>query len=392
MKILVLAPQPFFKNRGTPIATLKMLKVLESQGHDIDLLTYHEGSPVDLPGCHHIRIRNLSWVRNVPPGFSWKKLVCDVFMTLSAFRLCFRNEYHLIHAVEESVFIANLLKLVFGTPYIYDMDSSMPRQILDQAPLLRPLGPILRYFEALAVRQSNGVVAVCQSLEEVAASHCDSVPIVRIEDASLLTEQSHEHSDAANCDKVLEVEGRVLMYVGNLQSYQGIDLLLDAFTHVYHRLKDVQLVVIGGSDTDIRKHRSIAHRHGIADRTHFLGPRPVEQLGAYLEQATVLISPRTLGNNTPMKVYSYLESRTPVLATRLDMHTQVLDDEIAYLAEANPLDMARGICSLLDNKELRDRISNAAQERIQQQFCPELLDSKLSEFYQDLADTLEVEI
>lgn len=388
MKLLVLAPQPFFQNRGTPIATLKMLHVLSAEGHDIDLLTYHEGSPIDVQNCRHLRIPSIPFVKDVPPGFSIKKLICDAVMTFTMIRLCLRKEYHVIHAVEESVFMALLIKAFTGTAYIYDMDSSLPRQIMDQLPFLKPVGALLRFFEGLAVRHSCGVVAVCQSLEDVAASHCNDVPIVRIEDASLLTEQQQEKDEAPS--EILNIEGRVLMYVGNLQTYQGIDLLLDAYTHVYHRLKDVQLVIIGGSAEEIKKYRGIAQRFGIADRTHFLGPRPIEQLGSYLEQANILVSPRTLGSNTPMKVFSYLESGTPVLATNLDMHTQVLDPEVALLADPNPLDMARGVCALLDDEGLRDRISHAAQQRIKQQFCPELLDLKLSEFYQELALSLGV--
>ena len=306
-------------------------------------------------------------------------------MTVMVLRLCLKKEYHVVHAVEESVFMAMMISWFSGTPYIYDMDSSLPRQIMDQITILKPFGPLLRRFEAAAVRNSRGVVAVCQSLEEVAATHSDSTPIVRIEDASLLTEQQQPTPST-----VFNIEGRVLMYVGNLQPYQGIDLLLDAFTHVYHRVRDAQLVIIGGSKEEIRLYRGMAQRFGISERTHFLGPRPVEQLGYYLEQAKILVSPRTLGSNTPMKVFSYLESGTPLLATNLDMHTQVLDEEVALLADPNPLDMARGMCALLENEELGRRISVAAQERVQTQFCPELLDSKLSEFYQELAANLGV--
>lgn len=390
MKLLVLAPQPFFQNRGTPIATLKMLHVLSAEGHEIDLLTYHEGEPICVANCRHIRIPNIPFIKNIPPGFSLRKLVCDFVMSFCVFRMCLRKEYHVIHAVEESVFMAILIKLLMGTPYIYDMDSSLPRQICDAMPPLKLLGPILRWFEGLAVRKSKGVVAVCQSLEDVAASHSTSVPIVRIEDASLLTEESTESRQSHAPTTVLDLEGRVLMYVGNLQPYQGIDLLLDAFTHAYHRIADVQLVIIGGSQEDIARYRAVAQLHRICDRTHFLGPRPIEQLGAYLEQADVLVSPRTLGSNTPMKIFSYLESGTPVLATNLDMHTQVLDQEISMLVEDTPLEMARGMCSLLHDKELRERISDAARLRIRRRFCPELLDSKLSEFYQELAVSLGV--
>lgn len=385
MKLLVLAPQPFFQNRGTPIATLKMLHVLSDEGHEIDLLTYHEGSEIDVPNCRHVRIPKIPLVSNVPPGFSIRKLICDAFMVISVLRMCLRNRYDVVHAVEESVYMAMLVKTGFGMPYIYDMDSSLPRQIVDQLPFLKPFNRLLGWFEGIAVRGSVGVVAVCQALEDVARSHSVKVPIVRIEDASLLTEA--QQITAKPMD-ISALDGRIMMYVGNLQSYQGIDLLLDAFTHVYHCVDDAQLVIIGGSEDQIERYTATAKQFGIAARTHFLGPRPVDDLGDYLRHADILVSPRTQGSNTPMKIFSYMESGTPVVATELGMHTQVLDDEIAMLVPPTPLDMARGMLSLLNQPTYRESLAKAAQYRIHTEFRADLLDSKLTEFYQELAHSL----
>jgi glycosyltransferase involved in cell wall biosynthesis len=133
---------------------------------------------------------------------------------------------------------------------------------------------------------------------------------------------------------------------------------------------------------------SRSEKLGIASRTHFLGPRPIAQLGEYLEQADVLVSPRTVGSNTPMKIFSYLESGKPVLATRLSMHTQVLDEAIAYLVEPTPLEMSRAMSELIRNSQLRAEIARRAQERIRDEYNADLMNSKLSIFFQQLAENL----
>ncbi|MBI4486503.1 MAG: glycosyl transferase family 1, partial [Acidobacteria bacterium] len=51
MRILLLAPHPFFQHRGTPIAEKALIEFLSSEGHEVDVLTYHEGEDVRLPGC-----------------------------------------------------------------------------------------------------------------------------------------------------------------------------------------------------------------------------------------------------------------------------------------------------------------------------------------------------
>ena len=187
MRILLLAPQPFFQARGTPIAVRMVLEFLGSRGHRVDALTYHEGTDVDLPNCRIVRIPRLPGVRNVRPGFSLKKVLCDVAMLVTCARMMRRTKYDLVHAVEESAFIAAALRPFSGVPYVYDMDSSLAEQLIEAFPLLRPAGPLLHRCEALAVRRSAGVLTVCAALQEIAGRYAPDTLIGRVEDTTLLT-------------------------------------------------------------------------------------------------------------------------------------------------------------------------------------------------------------
>jgi len=71
LKVLVLAPQPFFQLRGTPIAVRRVVDVLGEAGHSIDLLAFHEGEDVPLAHGTLHRTARLPWIKNVPPGFSF---------------------------------------------------------------------------------------------------------------------------------------------------------------------------------------------------------------------------------------------------------------------------------------------------------------------------------
>lgn len=50
MKILMISPEPFFEPRGTPISVYQRLQALSALGYQVDLLTYHVGQDVDIPG------------------------------------------------------------------------------------------------------------------------------------------------------------------------------------------------------------------------------------------------------------------------------------------------------------------------------------------------------
>jgi glycosyltransferase involved in cell wall biosynthesis len=383
VKILVLAPHPFFQARGTPLAVRMVLEFLGSRGHQVDLLTLPEGEDVAIPNTRIIRIPRLPWIRNIRPGFSFKKVVCDAVMFFSCMRLVRRNRYDLIHAVEESAFIAAAARTVTGVPYVYDMDSSLAEQMVEAYPGLQFALPAMRYCESVAIRRSLGVLTVCAALEDVALGHDPAKPVGRVEDSSLLPPAGPGERNGAGPlpESVRNDGGPIAMYVGNLERYQGIDLLLEGFQHTLRVVPRANLVIVGGREDDIVHYRHVADKLGILPRVHFLGPRPVSLLPELLRQADVLVSPRLKGLNTPMKIYSYLDSGTAVLATRLRTHTQVLDDRTAYLVEPSPEPLGLGLATLLGDEGLRRRLATHAKEYAQEEFTPEAARRKLGLFY-----------
>jgi glycosyltransferase involved in cell wall biosynthesis len=385
VKILVLAPHTFFQARGTPLALKTVLEFLSARGHDVDVLTFHEGENVEIANCRIHRIARPFWIRNIRPGFSTKKVICDVFMFAKCLRMMRKGGYDLIHAVEEAAFIAAAMQKISGIPYVYDMDSSLAEQLVDAYPGLQFAFSTLRRCEALAVRHSLGVLTVCAALEDVAQGHAPGKPIGLVEDTTLLKPEGSHTGNGQSADPLLSLgigpQAPVAMYVGNLEHYQGIGLLLDGFQYTLSRLPAAHLVIVGGLQEDIERYRRRAQQLGILKQVHFLGPRPITALEGLLQRADVLVSPRLKGLNTPMKIYSYLDSGTAVLATRLRTHTQVLDDRTAYLVAPDAQAMGDGLAHLLSDPGLRSRLAAEAKAYVQQEFTPEAAHRKLTSFY-----------
>jgi glycosyltransferase involved in cell wall biosynthesis len=378
MKILLLAPHPFYQARGTPIAVRTVLEFLSERGDTVDVLTYAEGSEVSIPNCTVHRIPRVPGLQGIRPGFSVKKVLSDILMVGSCLRLVRRTRYDLIHAVEESAFIAAAMRALTGVPYVYDMDSSLAEQLVDAYPPLRFAFSALRRMEAVAIRRSSGVLAVCAALEDVALAHAPGQLVGRVEDTTLLTGPKPA---GGNGRGLPPSDGPMAMYVGNLESYQGIDLLLEGFRHTLSRVPQAKLVIVGGRDAEIAHYRGRAERLGIDGSVVFAGPRPIGMLPDLLRQADVLVSPRLKGLNTPMKIYSYLDSGSAVLATRLRTHTQVLDDGMAYLVEPEPRALGYGLAELMADPELRAKLASTAKAYVQREHTPQAARRKLEAFY-----------
>lgn len=185
----------------------------------------------------------------------------------------------------------------------------------------------------------------------------------------------------------LGIEGLVVMYVGNLEPYQGIDLLLESFARVLARTDQADLVIVGGAPRDVQTYGAMCRRLGIAARVHLLGPRPVSELAVLLAAADVLVSPRLRGNNTPMKLYSYLHSGKALVATDLPTHTQVVDDTVAVLAAPMPDAFADALTRVIIDAELRSRVGVAGRRLIEEHFTYQAFRQRLN----GLLDWLETQ-
>ncbi len=385
LKILFLAPQPFYQERGSPIANDMILQVLSARGEEVNVVTYSEGVDIHYDRVNLYRIIKLPYIKNIKPGFSWQKIICDLLMFLKVVLLVSKTKYHLVHAVEESVFIALLLKIWLRIPYIYDMDSSLPEQMIEKYPRLTPIVFCFDWFEKIAVKNALVVVPVCQAIANRITRYRPR-QIELIPDVSLLKSKSNQQPE--NLRQLLNLDGVILMYVGNLERYQGIELLLESMVLVLQQTDLANLIVIGGDTDDIIAYSQKAKQLGIEDRVHFLGPRPTNLITEYLVQADILVSPRIKGKNTPMKIYSYLDSGKAVVATDLPTHTQVMDQKVAVLAKPNPETFARALLRLIEEPELRSRLGVAGKKLIKENYTPAVFQQKLNSLYDSLKHQL----
>lgn len=385
LNILFLIPHPFYEDRGSPIADDMLLKVLSERGDKIDVVAYPEGQDVTYSNTTLYRAAKVPGCSNVRPGFSGKKLVYDVLMIFKVLQLTVQKKYDLIHAVEETAFIALLIKFLFKIPYVYDMDSSVAQQMIEKYPKLSPLKSVFNTFEGLAVKHAQAVVPVCQALANDIAEY-NPQKVVLLPDVSLL--KSNPNQLTEDLKQNLNINNLLMMYVGNLESYQGIDLLLDSFALTLKQTQEADLVIVGGEPEDVEFYQQKTQQLGIEHKVHFLGKKPASELDIYLFQADILVSPRTKGKNTPMKIYSYLDSGKAVLATDLFTHTQVLNPEVAQLAIPEPEAFAQGMVNLITNETLRTKLGEAGKALVQEKYSYSAFRQQSNRLYDELTQEL----
>ncbi len=342
MKILMIAPEPFFEPRGTPFSEYYRIKALCHLGHEVDLVTYPIGRDKSIAGLRIFRAPKPFFIKSVKTGPSAAKILLDFLLFFKAFARLIRGKYDLIHTHEEANIMGAFFSKISGIPHLYDMHSSLVQQMDNfRCTKSKLIISFFKLIERISLRNSRSTIVICKSLYEYAAGITDKEKLTVIEN---FIDDTPAELDPRKLEQIKQEIGadkkKIILYTGTLEPYQGIPLMLDAMKHLNG---DFRLVLVGGKKEQVEEVKKLAAADIAAGKVSVLGSREAQEMPYYTKAAHVLASPRILGTNIPLKIYSYLKSGVPVVATNLYTHTQTLNPDIAILVEPTAADFARGV-------------------------------------------------
>jgi glycosyltransferase involved in cell wall biosynthesis len=350
----MIAPEPVLEPRGTPFSVYHRAKALASLGYEVDLVTYPLGKDVSVPGLRIYRAPALPFIQKVKIGPSLAKIPLDALVFLTAVRRLLWRRYRYIHTHEEAGLMGVLLASVFGCKHLYDMHSDLSQQMSNFSfTKNKLLIGFIEVLQKLIVREADAVIAICPDLEHTVARMAPEKPVYMIENVAV--DEALPPADERDVEKLRQDlklgDNPVLVYTGTFEGYQGIDILLKSVAMVRSTYPNARYVLVGGRPEQVEEQRRLATELGINDMVRFTGQRPVEEMPRYTALADILLSPRSEGTNSPLKLYTYLRSGKPILATSIFSHTQILTPEMATLVPPTAKGLADGALALLRNPE-----------------------------------------
>ncbi len=155
-----------------------------------------------------------------------------------------------------------------------------------------------------------------------------------------------------------------LCYTGNLYPWKGAEILLRAMALLP---KNFHLMIIGGHQEDIEYLQKRAYELGIHN-VEYKGFLPRAESLHFVAAADVLVLPNSGKHpesrfyTSPLKLFEYMASGRPIVASRLPSLCEILKDgENAVLVEPDdPEELALGIKRVIEHKELAQQISKQA--------------------------------
>jgi glycosyltransferase involved in cell wall biosynthesis len=178
-------------------------------------------------------------------------------------------------------------------------------------------------------------------------------------------------------EKVLKsFTGRLRVgFIGSLYEHKGCHVLLEAIRALPQTVP-IELHIYGDSVGNDDYRATLQRLAAQDDRIAFLGTFPNPEIGRVLEGLDVVVVPSIWYENTPLVIYSALAAGCPVIATNQSGMAEVVHDGVnGLLVEPNNRDaLARALCSLIDDRDLLERLSRqTSRPRSIQEYVDDLL-------------------
>lgn len=357
----MVAPTPFFADRGCHVRIYEEARTLLSSGHDVRIITYHLGR--DMPGIPTIRIPAIPWYTKLEAGPSWHKLYLDLLLMLRAVPLALEFRPQIIHAhLHEGAFIGYFLKKLTGAPLIMDYQGSLSGECIDHgfflasslaAKVFRRVERMINGFADRIITSSSAGAA--ELITNWGVPPGLVIPVIDAVDTDIF--RAYPKQEGRRC-LGLQLDMPVVGYLGVLSRYQGTDLLLDCIALLKSEGIRAHFLIMG---FPCERYKAAAKALDILDMITFTGKIDYADAPLYLSAADIAVSPKLSPTEANGKLFNYMACGLPVIAFDTPVNHEALGTAGIYARCGDFRDLAGKIKALLSDHE--ERVSKSLQIR-----------------------------
>ncbi len=227
----------------------------------------------------------------------------------------------------------------------------------------------IKYWHKLAFKKAIKIIVLTKFLKQglIEAGVAGEKIVVAADAVDLDEFKVDAPPDETRRSLSLPPNKKIIAYCGNItfHEWKGVDVLSKALKYLP---KEVYGLLIGGQETKIKELKKLFNGENLI----LTGQIDYRKVPLYLAAADVLVLPNKKGNvnseyyTSPLKLFEYMASRKPIVASDLPSIREVLNETNAILVEPdNARALADGIKSVLDNNDLAEKITRQAYVDVQ---------------------------
>lgn len=383
--ILMIAPTPFFADRGCHVQIYEQAKSLQKLGHKVTICTYHNGR--DIAGIVTKRIITIPWYNKLEAGPSIHKIYLDMLLFFVSLKTAIRLRPDVIHGhLHEGVFIGYFVSKLTNTPLLFDLQGSLTGEM--RAHKFMKNNGLLDKFISFLERKIDNLadVVVTQSTDMIdELKNKFKVPGDRVFLTldGVNTEDFRPDLDFSDLlDKMgLPNDKKIVVYLGLLNEYQGVDCLIEAIPPVLRKRQDVHFLIMGYPD--VEKYQKMAVRLGVIKNITFTGRIDYKEAARYLLLGDIAVSPKLSVTEANGKLYNYMACGLPTVAFDTPVNREILGDLGVYANKiGDPGSLAEAILRILDDDVFMAELSVKVRHSVVENFSWDNVARRLINYYQ----------
>ncbi|MBI2410371.1 MAG: glycosyltransferase family 4 protein [Candidatus Kerfeldbacteria bacterium] len=394
MKILFIAPTPFFADRGTHIRIFEEARALEKRQHHIIIATYHVGRNIAQEVGSTIDIRRINrwlfWYKKLEAGPDWQKIILDLFLLRKVLWLTWRQRPDVIHGhLHEGVLLGWLTQKVFfwrHIPLVADFHGSLTGEMVSHQYLR--IGFMQKIFQYIERKIDNlGDAAVASSVENkqiIDAMRKKNAVHVVLDGVHVDEKKSPQEIVQTKMALQLPLTQPIVVYAGALLPNKGIHYLLEAIPLVLAK-KPETYFVIAGSPKELIVHAIASYQ--LAHSVKLISPITHINVPAVLSVADIAVDPKdSQTNQASGKILQYMGAGLPVVCFDRTNNRSYLGSAAHYATPMSAQGIADALLYYLDHPQ--ERIAHAAANRERAvAFSWDVAGKQLEELYRHLCQS-----
>lgn len=354
LRILMIAPTPYFSDRGCHVRIYEEARALQARGHQVRIVSYHLGR--DLEPVPVDRIVEVPWYQKREAGPSWHKFYLDLLLLVTAISSGLRFRPHLIHGhLHEGALLGWLVAKLLRVPLVFDYQGSLTGESLNHGFFAD--GSLLhRLFRAVEGRINRLADLVITSstpaVVDVLLSRVSSKRVVPFPDGvDTMMFRPLSRSEARHRLGINE-ELPLIVYLGLLNRYQGTDLLLQAAVLLKERRCTFHLLIMGFPDEEYRVKADALRLSGFVT---FTGRVDYNDAPLLLAAGDLAVSPKLSTTEANGKLLNYMACGLATVCFESPVNRELLGEAGIYAEPGNADDLARCIEQALGDREALQR-------------------------------------
>jgi glycosyltransferase involved in cell wall biosynthesis len=365
LRILAIAPTPFFVDRGGHVQIYEQARALIKLGNALELCTYHIGR--DMPGIPTHRIANVPWYTKTDAGPSYQKLYLMILLFFLSWRQIRRFKPDVLHGHGwDGCWIAYALYKLTGVPFVFDMQGSFTGEIVAHG-YAKADSLYFKFLKWIERRTLHLGTVVTQSEQMVKDAIRDfGVHPDRIFHTydGVDTEDLHPGIDPGNLRQELNLppDKKIVVFLGLLKPYQGVDSLLEAIRILVYEMgyTGAHFLIMGFPDED--KYCAKARELGIAGYATFPGKIDYQQRKRYYALGSLAVAPKLSPTEGDGKIYDYLAMGLPIVAYDRPASKEILGDLAFYAELGNASSLACALHTALTDEARAAELGRRGRE------------------------------